>query len=69
MARDARGMKGNRSRNDDGQLRKKRSDTHVGTIEDRYRVDLGVRSDTHLGTLLQREGVDSLDDLFHEDEK
>lgn len=30
---DAPGMKGDRSRNDDGQLRQKRSDTHIGTIE------------------------------------
>ena len=30
MAKDARGMRGNRSRNQDGQLRDKRDDTHMG---------------------------------------
>ena len=35
-------------------LRRKRSDTHVGTIERQYGVDFGVRSDMHLGTLLKR---------------
>lgn len=33
MAKDAEGMRGNRSRNQDGQLRRKRSDTHVSTVE------------------------------------
>ncbi len=64
MAKDAPGMRGERSRNDDGQLRQKRSDTHVGTIEEKYGVDLGVRSDMHLGTLLEQRGVTSLNDLL-----
>lgn len=64
MAADAPGMKGNRSRNADGELRKKRSDTHVGSIEEQYDIDLGHRSDMHLGTLLEQEGVDSLDALL-----
>jgi hypothetical protein len=42
---DAPGMHGQRSRNLDGQLRRKRGDTHTGTIEQLYHVDLGVRSD------------------------
>lgn len=63
MAKDAEGMKGYRSRNSDGELRQKRGDTHVGTIESKYNVDLGVRSDMHLQTLLNREGVDSLKQL------
>ena len=65
MAKDAPGMKGNRSRNDSGQLRRKRADTHVGTIEDEYGVDFGVRSDMHLETLLRKEQADSLNDLLH----
>jgi hypothetical protein len=65
MAKDAPGMKGERSRNADGQLREKRGDTHVGTIEQRYGRDFGVRSDMHLDTLLKREGAQSLDDLLH----
>jgi len=58
-------MRGIRSRNrGDGRLRQKRSDTDVGTIEEKYRIDFGVRSDMHLGTLLKKEGVDSLSDLL-----
>ena len=64
MSKDAPGMKGERSRDENGELRKKRSDTHVGTIEEQYGVDLGRRSDMHLGSLLQQEGVDSLDALL-----
>lgn len=61
---DAPGMAGQRSRNEDGELRQKRSDTHVGTIEDERGVDLGYRRDAHLGTVLKSEGVDSLDQLL-----
>ncbi|MBI4446897.1 MAG: hypothetical protein HY645_13450 [Acidobacteria bacterium] len=57
-------MKGPRSRNQDGQLREKRGDTHVKTIEEQYHRDFGVRDDMHLDTLLEREGVDSLNDLL-----
>jgi hypothetical protein len=38
---DAPGMRGDRSRNDNGELRQKRSDTHIGTIEQKYNLDLG----------------------------
>jgi hypothetical protein len=64
MAKDAPGMRGYRSRNEDGELRRKRDDTHVGTIEEQYGRDFGVRDDMHLGTLLEREGVASLNDLI-----
>lgn len=57
-------MTGERSRTDDGTLRRKRSDTHAGTIEDLYHVDLGVRSDKELGNVLKDEGVDSLSELL-----
>jgi hypothetical protein len=67
MARDAAGMHGNRSRNSDGELRRKRGDTYVGTIEQMYRRDFDVRSDMHLGTLLKRKGVTSLNDLIHDE--
>lgn len=62
---DAPGMRGDRSRDEDGELRRKRGDTYVGTIEDQYSRDFGVRSDMHLKTLLEREGVSSLDELIH----
>ena len=65
MTKDAAGMRGIRSRNDDGELRQKRSDTHVETIEKQYGIDFGVRGDMHLDTLLKKEGVDSLNDLIN----
>jgi hypothetical protein len=58
-------MHGCRARNDgDGRLRAKRSDTHVGTVEKKYGVDLDMRSDAHLSTALDRYGVDSLSELL-----
>ncbi len=57
-------MTGQRARTKDGTLRVKRGDTHAGTIEEQYHVDLGVRSDMHLSTLLKLEGVDSLSELL-----
>ena len=67
MAQDAPGMRGNRSRNQDGQLREKRGDTHVGTVEEKYGRDFGVRSDMHIDALLEQEGVASLSDLINTD--
>ena len=65
MAQDAPGMRGYRSRNENGELREKRGDTHVETLEKKYGVDLGVRGDMHLDTLLERKGLESLNDLLH----
>jgi hypothetical protein len=62
---DAPGMKGIRSRNENGHLREKRDDTHIGTVEKQYKVDLGVRSDMHLGNYLKQEGFQSLNDLIN----
>jgi hypothetical protein len=67
MTKDAPGMRGYRSRNQDGQLRDKRDDTYVGTIEDQYGRDFGVRRDMHLGTLLEQTGMASLNDLIQSD--
>lgn len=61
---DAAGMHGCRSRNQDGQLRDKRDDTHMGTVEEQYGRDFGVRSDMQLGTFLKQKGIDSLNDLI-----
>jgi hypothetical protein len=63
-SQDAPGMRGYRSRNDDGALRRKRGDTDVGTVERQYGRDFGVRSDMHLETLLRREGAQSLSELL-----
>jgi len=61
---DAPGMKGQRGRNSDGQLRKKRGDTHIETIEKKYKIDLNVRGDMHLDTYLNKNNIDSLNDLI-----
>jgi hypothetical protein len=55
-----------RHRDDDGEIRKKRSDTLVGTLRGEYGDDFlkGYRSDAKLGTVLAREGVDSLSELL-----
>ena len=65
MAKDAPGMRGYRSRNEDGELRQKRGDTHIGTIEKQYSRDFDVRSDMHLSKFLEQEGVVSLNDLIN----
>ncbi len=61
---DAAGMRGYRSRNLDGELRDKRDDAHIGTIEEQYGIDLRVRSDMHLGTYLKEHKIKSLNDLI-----
>ncbi len=55
-----------RMRDSDGEIRKKRSDTQVGTLRQEYGDGFakGYRSDAQLGTVLKREGVDSLDKLL-----
>lgn len=52
-----------RMRDQDGEIRKKRSDTLVGTLRKELGPGFapGYRSDTKLGTLLEREGATSLD--------
>jgi hypothetical protein len=61
---DAPGMKGERSRDQNGGLRRKRSDTKMGTIEEQYDRDFGVRSDMELGNFLKQNNLDSLNDLI-----
>lgn len=61
---DAPGMRGCRSRNQDGQLRDKRDDTHMGTVEEEYGRDFGVRSDMKLGNYLKQHHIKSLNDLI-----
>jgi hypothetical protein len=65
MAQDASGMKGYRPRNQNGLLRDKRDDTHIGTIEKQYNRDFGVRSDMELGTYLQKNHINSLNNLIN----
>jgi hypothetical protein len=62
---DAPGMRGDRSRDNNGRLRDKRDDTHMGTIEKQYGKDYGVRSDMQLGTFLRNNNIPSLHDLIN----
>ncbi len=62
---DAAGMKGYRTRNENGELRDKRNDTHMGTIEKQYGRDFNVRSDMQLRTYLKEHNVKSLNDLIN----
>ena len=64
QSNDAPGMRRYRSRNQNGELRDKRDDTHMGTIEKTYGRDFGVRSDMHLGTFLKQRNIKSLNDLI-----
>ena len=55
-----------RSRDEDGRIRKKRGDTKVGTLRKIYGEEFGegMRSDARLDTLLRRKGMDSLDEYL-----
>jgi hypothetical protein len=65
----ASGMRGNRTRDESGQLREKRGDTLVGTIENEYGVDLGVRTDMRLDTYRERTGLTSIKDIVEQARK
>jgi len=62
--RSSSGMRGDRTRTRDGRIRTKRGDTLVGSVEEKYNLNFGVRSDMHLSTLLARRGVESLSELL-----
>jgi len=55
-----------RTRDQNGEIRQKRSDTKVETLRKTYGDDFakGYRSDAQLGTVLKREGVETLDQLL-----
>jgi len=55
-----------RCRDEDGTIRRKRSDTHVATLRREYGEDLaaGIRGDATLGTVLDRAGVESLSEYL-----
>jgi len=52
----------NRTRDENGQIRQKRSDTRVSTLRTEYGADFakGHRGDMRLGTLLEKTGAESL---------
>lgn len=55
-----------RCRDENGTIRRKRSDTLIGTLREEYGEDFaaGIRSDATLGTLLERTGAESLSDYL-----
>jgi hypothetical protein len=58
------GMTGQRARDLTGELRQKRGDTLVRTIEEMYGVDLHRRGDMKLETLREELGVTGIKDLI-----
>ena len=58
-----------RCQDENGEIRRERRDTLVGTLRDTYGEEsaAGYRSDTKLETLLEREGVTSLSQLLRRD--
>ena len=53
-------------------FRRKRSDTHIGTIESQYGINLNARSDMKLRTLLKRRKFETLTSLvraYHGNQK
>jgi len=55
-----------RCRDQNGEIRHKRSDTLVGTLRKEYGEDFakGTRSDATLGTVLERSGAQSLSEYL-----
>lgn len=55
-----------RMRDSDGEIRRKRSDTLIGTLRETYGPEFakGYRADAKLGTVLSREGKETLDQLL-----
>lgn len=55
-----------RCRDEDGEIRRKRGDTLVGTLREEYGPNFasGVRSDMRLDTLLEQNGANSLSDFL-----
>lgn len=58
-----------RMRDQDGDIRRKREDTLVGTLRREYgdHFASGYRADAKLGTVLKKEGVESLHQLLKRD--
>jgi hypothetical protein len=56
-----------RCRDADGEIRRKRGDTLVGTLREEYGPTFapGVRSDMRLDTLLEQSGAESLSSFLH----
>ena len=59
MAKFPKGLDG-RMRDEDGEIHRKRGDTHMGTVEKEYGIDFGVRDDMRLDTFLKQNDYESL---------
>ncbi len=55
-----------RMRDENGEIHRKRSDTHMETIERTYGKDFGVRGDMHLGNYLSENGYGSLSEALRD---
>jgi hypothetical protein len=66
MSNDRKNELDDRSRDQNGEIRHKRSDTLVGTLRKEYGEGFakGIRSDATLGTVLDRTGAESLSELL-----
>ncbi len=55
-----------RCRDENGTIRRKRSDTRISTLRRQYGEDFAadIRSDATLGTVLDRAGVESLSEYL-----
>jgi hypothetical protein len=60
-----------RCRDEDGEIRRKRSDTLVRTLRREYGEDFapGIREDATLGTVLDRAGAESLSEYLKDQRK
>lgn len=65
-AKECRDVLDDRCQDQDGEIRRKRSDTLVGTLRETYGPGFapGIRSDATLGTLLDRSGASSLSEYL-----
>ena len=54
-------MNTERSRNETGEFRRKRSDTKVQNLKEHYPEFDKINGNTHLGTLMDKYNTDSLD--------
>ena len=57
-------MKATRTKDSKGQFIPKRFDTKIGTIEKKYKIDLGVKSNMKLGNYLKQKGYNSLSEML-----
>jgi len=46
-----------RSQDENGEIRKVRNDKHVGTFEDEFGIDTGLRRDAHLKKAFEEYGL------------